>query len=854
MDSARRGLALNLSDILVLAGFAFSQPLLDVLSRSPELFVVHRSKPADILLLVFCAYAVPWGIFILAELLAVVLLPRALAVTHAVVVCLLLALTVLPAVKRAASIPGAGSLAIALVVGTLLGVGYLRIRTWRWSVVYLLPVLLVFPIRLLFYSPAVGILLPSRASELARARVGNPVPIVFVVFDEFPVVSLLDKGGQIDANLYPNFAELARSATWYRNATTVSEGTLISIPAILDGTYPDPDHPRLPDVQGYPQTLFTLLGGSYRMNVIENNTRLCPEALCGSSTPPFRRRVPSLIRDAAILWLYTVLPSDLTGPLPDITQSWANFTSPQERLTLQMWDRFDDLADWQDRLRLFRGFVSSIRPSPLPALHFLHVFLPHAPWTYLPSGQEFTLAEARIRGLRGTNDRGEDPNRWTGDPWAVVQSYQRHLLQVQMVDGLVGSLLKRLRDTGLYDSALLIITSDHGASFRHGDSRRILTAANHRDIMAIPLFIKAPHQRRGGIDDRNAESIDILPTIADILQVRPSWKPDGRSLIGSDTPGRRTKIVFSDAGQKFEFAPDLTELFGSLKLKLEIFGQDSRNGALFRAGDRYGWTGREVPSSRARPEPGIQCELDHRAYYSNVDPGRPMVLTNITGRLVRAASAGQPDGPVELAVAVNGTIRAITRSYREGGQEMFSALVPETALHPGGNQIGVFRVRNNGLATLEQRAERKYEWGARLKFGVGGNVEPYYGIGWSGPEPDLVWTDGHVATLYLPAPPPPSNVTMKAMLCAFTYRGKLERQQVRVLVNDREVARWVLAGEPEERTAVVPRDYFAGSSSAEIRFEMPDAAAPVSLGASGDSRTLGMGMTWLEFDAGGRPK
>src|SRR6187402_521192 len=46
------------------------------------------------------------------------------------------------------------------------------------------------------------------------------VPLVMVVFDEFPAVSVMDRTGAIDERLYPNLARLAQRATWYRNTTT----------------------------------------------------------------------------------------------------------------------------------------------------------------------------------------------------------------------------------------------------------------------------------------------------------------------------------------------------------------------------------------------------------------------------------------------------------------------------------------------------------------------------------------------------------------------------------------------------------------------------------------------------------
>ena len=58
--------------------------------------------------------------------------------------------------------------------------------------------------------------------------------------------------------------------------------------------------------------------------------------------------------------------------------------------------------------------------------------------------------------------------RWVDDEWPVLQEYRRHLTQVRYVDTLLGRLLDRLKAQGLYDRSLVVVTGDHGVSFRPG--------------------------------------------------------------------------------------------------------------------------------------------------------------------------------------------------------------------------------------------------------------------------------------------------------------------------------------------------------------------------------------------------
>ena len=114
--------------------------------------------------------------------------------------------------------------------------------------------------------------------------------------------------------------------------------------------------------------------------------------------------------------------------------------------------------------------------------------LPHSPWTYLPSGTRYDV--------RPAPGWGSD-EVWTSNQAAVDQYWQRHLLQLGYADRVLGRLLDRLHASGLYDRAVLVVTADHGVSFRAGQKRRPLSPANRQDIAYVPLFVKTPGQRTG---------------------------------------------------------------------------------------------------------------------------------------------------------------------------------------------------------------------------------------------------------------------------------------------------------------------------------------------------------------------
>ncbi len=118
------------------------------------------------------------------------------------------------------------------------------------------------------------------------------------------------------------------------------------------------------------------------------------------------------------------------------------------------------------------------------------------------------------------------------------------------------------------------------------------------------------------------------------------------------------------------------------------------------------------------------------------------------------------------------------------------------------------------------------------------------GRGWSEPESWGVWSDGKVATLRLPLPEGAGrDLRLRVLAHAFSRTG---RQDVRVLVGDREVARWSFGSQQssESREAVIPAALAPAGGVIEITFEIANPGPPVN---SVDTRNLGLGLVDFEL-------
>ncbi len=818
----------DLFDIVVLWTLAVAQPLYSLLARQPEFFVPRGAGfTAMLSFTLILSFVLPLLLFGLEALLYQP--PRLRRALHFLLVAGLITLLIYPPLKRSLKTGSLRYLLACLIVSLLIAALYLRYRRRAFSLGVILPVVPVLALIFLF-SPSIRGLLRAEGNESPTyPKVRAEAPIVFVVFDEFPVISLMKEDMGIDDGRYPNFAELARRATWFRDASTVAESTAHALPAILGGLYPNPDRRLLPTALDHPHSLFTLLGGSYRFNVLENTTQVCPQNLL--TRIPFRRSdLKSWLSDLTVVYLHIVLPTRLASRLPDISHSWKDYGA----------DKLVRLNDSDDPKYVFEEFLKRIEPSH-STVNFVHIRLPHFPWLYLPSGRRYCRPETDIRGTVGTNDVGEDASRWTSDEAAVLQAHQRHLLQVGMADWLLGKLLGRLQDLGIYDDCLLVVTADHGASFRVNDSRRVVTATNYPEIAAIPLFIKAPNQAEGTLNDRNIETVDILPTVADLLDIRLPWKVDGVSAKNRAIPERTTKRLIADRGVEHKFDSRLSAKANALRQQCERFRTGSWEG-VFRVGLPEQLTQKPASELASR---GIRLpivyHLSEDAAFRNVDPTADILTTLITGELNRRIPS--PFVPLRLIVSINDRIVALTQSYLENNGEKFSAVASDSDFTRGPNHVELFALGAPDGPSILERLERRggpdYRAGTKLTFGVSGNAAPYLAGGWSFAENDFRWNDGKEARLALPMRTPHSNLMLMAEISGFVMPGKVPRQRLRVFVDEEPVGDWVIDHrEFRERTLLLEPRMFKSPANLLVRFETPDAISPQAAGSGEDVRQL----------------
>ncbi len=657
-------------ELFALTGIAIAQPALDIMSSDGgSVFVIHRATVAETVVFALFVVLAPVLAVWLIEVAAGLIVPRLRRWVHALLCGGIVGLITIEVLKHQTSLGTRWLIAGGVVAGAVSALVVLRVAVVRLFLRYLAFAPVAFVILFLFFSPVTTVVFRDEPTEAADVQIGRPDRVVMVVMDEFPLESLLDGTGAIDAELYPNFARLAAGSTWYRNDSTVAPFTRQAVPAILTGDYPPVPDGGIPIAATYPDNLFTLLGGTYDMNVHETTTRLCPSSLCGTTQlagVESSRGVRSLVDEAWLQWKRFADPHrlpDLSGLLFGTASSPVALAKGEE-------------------------FVDSLRPTDTPRLDFLHVLLPHEPWHYVQSGQDYGALTEGSQGLYG------EKLEWTED-WPALVGRQRHLLQVQATDTLLGQILDKLERIGAYDRSLVVVTADHGVAFSKGEPLRGASPGNYPQIMWTPLFVKAPAQTEGVVDDRPARSIDVLPTIADHLRVDLPERVDGRSLLG--TPRREGPVpllaslyntVQPPPGKQyisFDGLAGFTATIGASPVGSADSPPDLR---LFRLGPYGDLVGRPLATVRDDTAAAFTGAVDDPGRLDAVDPAaRDIPWVYLQG------TTDTPDAGIPLAITINGTIAALAQTYPgPDGTTIWWAIAAPQAFRSGGNELRLSRI------------------------------------------------------------------------------------------------------------------------------------------------------------------
>jgi len=188
-----------------------------------------------------------------------------------------------------------------------------------------------------------------------------------------------------------------------------------------------------------------------------------------------------------------------------------------------------------------RDFLAR-RPTDRPPFLYLHVLEPHSPYQPPEPHRSLWIDPDYTGPFQGGetaplvgSTRGEDHEAHVQVSAADIEG-ARNLYDANLhwADAAVGEILDLLRTEGLYEEALIVVTSDHGEAFwehgRWGHNEHL-----YDEMLRVPLVVKLPAGRdvSVGTSDALVSIMDLVPSLCEWLDLGvPEHALDGHSLAG----------------------------------------------------------------------------------------------------------------------------------------------------------------------------------------------------------------------------------------------------------------------------------------------------------------------------------
>lgn len=286
-----------------------------------------------------------------------------------------------------------------------------------------------------------------------------------------------------DAPEHPNLDAFAEEAVTFQNAFATASWTLPSHASMLTGLYPD-------------------VHGAVRPG----------RRLAGDEPTLASRLQKASFRTAAF-----------TGK--GFMSAGYGFSNGFDRFNEQDFSRTvpkallaRDASD-EDEAAFGRGerYLRAAADDAEPFFLFLHTYFVH---DYFKVRRETTIDESLKPCL-------SDVPRCPQSDWTELERLYRE--RVSELDAAIGSLMAVLRETGLDESTLVVLTSDHGEGFDRVRERVHHAGRLHRDQTHVPLLLRGPGLAARVVDDP-VSLVDVTPTLLDLAGQPPAGR-DGVSLV-----------------------------------------------------------------------------------------------------------------------------------------------------------------------------------------------------------------------------------------------------------------------------------------------------------------------------------
>jgi arylsulfatase A-like enzyme len=343
------------------------------------------------------------------------------------------------------------------------------------------------------------------ASAAQPPRRTEPPPVVLITLESLRTDHVGAYGGRSRTRpsepITPALDALAQEAVVYPRAHSVTSWTLSSHASLFTGLYPTGHQAREP---------LARLGDDY--------TTLAERlASVGYQTA------------AVVSGPYLRAVHNLTQGFEWLDDSSANPLKPRAH---------SDVTNPGMEAGLIR-FIERERDPERPFLLFAYFWDPHFDFLPPPPFDTMFVDETCERIEVRDFDTGDaiHPGISRGELDFVLAQYDG---EIRATDELLGRFFGLLKQRGLWDGTLVIVTADHGEEFfDHGEKAHKKNL--HAETVQVPLWVKYPKgtgAAPGSRDERLVSLVDIMPTVLELAGAPPADPVDGRSLLAAPDPER----------------------------------------------------------------------------------------------------------------------------------------------------------------------------------------------------------------------------------------------------------------------------------------------------------------------------
>ncbi|HEY8060859.1 MAG TPA: hypothetical protein VID94_18980, partial [Acidimicrobiales bacterium] len=235
-----------------------------------------------------------------------------------------------------------------------------------------------------------------------------------------------------------------------------------------------------------------------------------------------------------------------------------------------------------------------------------------------------------------------------------------------------------------------------------------MTEDAYADMLPVPMLLRGPGIEPGVVNDDNVETIDVMPTLADLLGIDIPWLVDGIAVTTERRPDdeKRFHLVSFDGGMVGPTTVGPATTFDGAEVFAEaldrtvdsLFRTDNPDHRVYDIDDAGELVGGRVEDLTATSSSPLSVVLDDPDALADVDPPSGVLRTHLLGRV-----EGLPDGDqLAVAIALNGRVAAVVTTWPgDGVDHRLEAMLVPDFLRAGANDLAFYRVGGReGARTL----------------------------------------------------------------------------------------------------------------------------------------------------------